>query len=365
MSRRACLTALVLAVSTSLAASPSASAVYIAREGEQIVVRPDEDELFKDVEVTVSNHTFTIAKRYAVDDIGTPHAGPGCDTSGPHCPIGDAKRLVLDLGEGDQQALVIDSPIPVIVDGGTGRDRPEVRNAPQITIVGGTGNDIIKATGPDISVAGGDGDDTIEVSQGAVTGGEGEDTIRGATYADGGNGDDTLESTAKGARLIGGAGNDSFDTASPRTPGKQRLDCGEGSDIADIDGADVLGHGCGPRFTHLRKVGTLARFTHDGTIRLLDVAKVPKSVSARVSVGGPRLLGLPKSFDGTYASSAVRLAAGARVASRLKPANRIRSVLGKRRAAVTNATVRFALFAPGKNTGDRTLVTLPGTLRPL
>jgi hypothetical protein len=61
----------------------------------------------------------------------------------------------------------------------------------------------------------------------------------------------------------------------------------------------------------------------------------------------------------------VRLPAGAEVTSRLKPTTKIRTVLKKRRAAVTNATVRFALFAPGKNTGDRTIVTLPGTLRPL
>jgi hypothetical protein len=300
MSRRACLAALVLAVTASLGATASASAVSISREGAQIVVRPDEDELLKDVEVTVANNTFTLAKRYVLDEIGTPHAGPGCDPSGaPTCAIADAKVLKLELGEGDQQALVTSSPIPVIIDGGSGRDRPTVTNAPQITIIGGTGNDIIKATGSKISVDGGDGDDTIEVGQGTVTGGEGDDTIRGATHADGGNGDDTLESTVKHARLVGGAGNDSFDTASTRTPSRQRLECGDGSDIADVDGADELGNGCGPRFTHLRKVGTLARFTADGTIRLTNVATVPKSVSARVSVSGPRILGLPKSFDGT------------------------------------------------------------------
>src|SRR4051812_28789191 len=115
MSRRACFAALVLAVCTSLATAKSASAVSIAREGDQIVIRPDFDELLKDVVVTTDGSSFTLAKRYIVDDIGMPHAGPGCDPSGaPTCPIAGAKALKLELGEGDQEALVTDSPIPVI-----------------------------------------------------------------------------------------------------------------------------------------------------------------------------------------------------------------------------------------------------------
>src|SRR5688572_25610293 len=125
MSRRACIAGLVLAVLTSLGSTSSASAVFLAREGEQIVVRPDLDELLKDVVVTTNGDSFTIAKRYAVGDIGTPHAGPGCDASGaPTCAIAGATSLKLELGEGDQAALVTGSPIPVIFDGGPGRDRP-------------------------------------------------------------------------------------------------------------------------------------------------------------------------------------------------------------------------------------------------
>ena len=66
-----------------------------------------------------------------------------------------------------------------------------------------------------------------------------------------------------------------------------------------------------------------------------------------------------------YATSTARFSAGAKVTAKLKPSTSVRTVLGKRRAAVTNATVRLELYAPGKNSGDHTVVTLPGTLRPM
>src|SRR6202008_1667172 len=125
----------ILAVLATLAFAQSAEAVVISREGDQIVVRPDEDELLKDVEITGTPTQFTIAKRYAVDDIGTPHAGPGCDATGaPTCDIEHATTLRVELGEGDQQALVTNSPIPVIIDAGTGRDRPTIKDAPSATV---------------------------------------------------------------------------------------------------------------------------------------------------------------------------------------------------------------------------------------
>ena len=369
MSRRAPLVPLVIALVATFAFAPRAEAVVISREGDQIVVRPDPDELLKDVEVTGNGSSFTIAKKYVVDEIGTPHAGPGCDATGaPTCAIGDAKTLKVELGEGDQEAMIKNSPIPVIIDGGAGRDRPSVVGAPTATILGGTGDDIINADvdGP-VTIDGGDGDDTVDIAQGdaTVTGGEGDDTIRGADKTDGGNGNDQLESTLTGATLTGGAGNDTFVTSSPRTPTKQSIDCGAGSDSADIDGSDVLGAGCGPAFTKLRKVGTIARFSKDGTIDVNAVARVPKAASVKLSVAGPRIVGLPKSFSGTYATGTLRLSAGAKVSSKLKGSSSIRTVLGKRRAAITNATVRVQLFAPGKTTGDNTVVTLPGTLRPM
>ncbi len=198
-----------------------------------------------------------------------------------------------------------------------------------------------------------------------VTGGEGDDTIRGAAKADGGNGNDQLEATTAGATLTGGPGNDTFVTSTPRSPTKQSIDCGDGSDSADVDGADVLGAGCGPAFTHLRKVGTIGRFTRDGTIAVSAFARLPKAVSARLTVAGPRIVGLPKSFKGTYATSTKRFSAGAKVSATLKPSSSVRKVLGKRRAAITNATVQADLYAPGKTSGDHTIVTLPGTLRPM
>src|SRR6187399_2133713 len=94
MPRRAPLVPLVIALVATFAFAPRAEAVVISREGEQIVVRPDPDELLKDVEVTGNGSSFTIAKKYVVDEIGTPHSGPGCDATGaPTCAIGDAKTL--------------------------------------------------------------------------------------------------------------------------------------------------------------------------------------------------------------------------------------------------------------------------------
>ena len=93
MPRRAPLVPLVIALLATCAFAPRAEAVVISREGDQLVVRPDPDELLKDVEVTGNGSSFTIAKKYVVDEIGTPHSGPGCDATGaPPAPSATPRR---------------------------------------------------------------------------------------------------------------------------------------------------------------------------------------------------------------------------------------------------------------------------------
>src|SRR5690349_7977969 len=122
----------------------------------------------------------------------------------------------------------------------TGTDGADVLSAagfPQVTLVGGEGNDTLCGSpsgsaaapaevrggpgadsieaGPGVTVNAGQGNDSITGASAVLHGGEGNDSIRasggGNTFAYGDEGDDTLDSTGgDGQHLFGGPGNDTL-----------------------------------------------------------------------------------------------------------------------------------------------------------
>jgi Ca2+-binding RTX toxin-like protein len=92
------------------------------------------------------------------------------------------------------------------------------------TVVGGSGNDLMKG-GPDpVTLRGGAGDDTL-------TGSPGTETL------DGGDGADTLDALSGWDTVLGGAG---ADTVEARDGQADTVDCGPGSDTASVDAIDQV-----------------------------------------------------------------------------------------------------------------------------
>ncbi len=111
----------------------------------------------------------------------------------------------------------------------TGGDSANVLDAStsnmQVTLIGGTGNDLLRGGSRSDSLDGGDGADTLIGNDGhdsltggagndLLTGGTGNDVLNGDTGSDtltGGNGNDQLTGGADADTLIGGLGNDTLD----------------------------------------------------------------------------------------------------------------------------------------------------------
>ncbi len=199
-------------------------------------------------------------------------------------------KLDIDLGNGDDTAIVLSLPdhAALTIDAGEGRD--VIAGTPDADILrGGPGSDSILGFGGADTIDGGDGSDDIDGQDGAdtITGGNGFDEVRydrlsasqpvtvtldgqrndgrtneldliGSGIEDivGGAGDDTLIGDGNGNVLTGGEGNDKLtggggvdayageggnDTITARDGLIERVDCGEGSgDTATVDDIDSL-----------------------------------------------------------------------------------------------------------------------------
>jgi Ca2+-binding RTX toxin-like protein len=145
---------------------------------------------------------FTPAPEYIFKESGQRLApASGCTVSSDgdtvHCPAEGVTKLVVELGGGRDNLRTADIAIPMIADGGPGKD----------TLTSWGGSD---------RLTGGPGDDTLN-------GQEGNDRLRG------GPGNDTLYAAA----------------VSPKSrQGKDRLDCGPGNDRAYVDKTDVVSKNC-------------------------------------------------------------------------------------------------------------------------
>ena len=132
---------------------------------------------------------------------------------------------------------------PVTFDLGDLVDKANITGAPlSITVLGGPGNDVLKADGGAQTLVGGDGNDVLEGGADAdvLDGGDGNDNVRGDS------GDDELRGGPGLDGLSGGQGNDKLDGGD----GHDEISAGAGDDLAnggagddeleDDDGVDTL-----------------------------------------------------------------------------------------------------------------------------
>lgn len=129
------------------------------------------------------------------------------------CPSGGITSLRLDVGEA-QDKVVAQVPLAIVAIGGAGAD----------SITTGDGADIVN---------GGAGNDTVRTGAGndQLVGDVGDDQLFGEA------GDDLLQGALGADTVVAGAGND---TVRVRDGEADRAECGEGTDSAQADGADVL-----------------------------------------------------------------------------------------------------------------------------
>jgi Ca2+-binding RTX toxin-like protein len=154
--------------------------------------------------------------------------------SGMGLPLGDGMLLLDDLAGGQP------APLGVSIVGGSGDDilvGTDLRDH----LEGGAGDDLIHGLAGDDWLDGGSGDDAVHGDAGDDTllGGTGDDLLDGGADDDrllGGDGDDRLLGSSGRDMLDGGAGDDSLDGGS----GIDRLSGGAGNDVLGIDNSSDL-----------------------------------------------------------------------------------------------------------------------------
>jgi hypothetical protein len=174
---------------------------------------------------------------YAGPNADDLRGGPGADTL-----TGNAGNDTLDGGFGGDymeggadgdvvtyaartESIMVDFSNPAFQPHGSSNDGPpgtrdHIRTVE--TVLGGSGNDIMKAAGDPITFRGGDGGDTLTGSPGAET-------------LIGGPGADTLDALGGPDTVLAGAGADSVEA---RDGSVDIVDCGPDPDTANVDAID-------------------------------------------------------------------------------------------------------------------------------
>jgi Ca2+-binding RTX toxin-like protein len=185
-------------------------------------------------------------------------------------PVGsDSDSDTLSGGEGSDTVTYANrsSAVAVAIDGAAndGAVGEKDKVDPDVeTLVGGSGDDKLKAGSLAVTLDGGDGDDSLSGSNGGDTlnGGDGDDTLKGgrgddvehgnagddtafggsgADTLDGAGGEDFLDGAAGPDDLKGGNGNDTLHSRDKA--GKNKVDCGKGADF-DIAAPRSKRKGC-------------------------------------------------------------------------------------------------------------------------
>ena len=217
---------------------------------------------------------FWVVRDSGVPSIGLVQLnGGGCTIIGPleiRCPAATTLAHNVSLGDGDDTLSLVTS-LPATIDGGPGADVLNGAGGAD-ALTGGGGDDTLRGGAGGDSFTGGDGSDTLDYGAAAspvnfdVDGapddglsGEGDNAGAGIEKVIGGAGADRLQAPATGAALVGGAGadtllggsgidafdgGDSADLISSIDGLAEQLVCGDGQDIVEADGIDVLGEGC-------------------------------------------------------------------------------------------------------------------------
>jgi Ca2+-binding RTX toxin-like protein len=209
---------------------------------------------------------------YDVDDVVALTAGAGCAThvaqagADVRCEKAGVTAIAVDLGDGNDFAILAYTATPVVLHGGAGNDELTDGGGAD-TIFGDDGDDMIDRTsggccnqgfGSD-TVDGGAGNDDITGGSGndAVLGGAGNDKVYGDGSSggddvlDGGDGDDYVNGGPGNYVLTGGPGNDEVNGLN----GTDKVDGGLGDDkvlgdadddtLVDLGGFDSFDGGSG------------------------------------------------------------------------------------------------------------------------
>jgi Ca2+-binding RTX toxin-like protein len=150
-----------------------------------------------------------------------------------------ASSVRVDLGDGDDRGIVSDDlAVPIVIDGGPGRDDLE-GNLQANTLDGGAGDDTINGGSGDDVLRGGDGADDLRGKSGRdrLEGGAGNDVLHpdgyedaSADVVDGGAGVDTIDSDYS-SRFTEDDPPVAFTLAGGADDGRP----GEGDDIRDVE----------------------------------------------------------------------------------------------------------------------------------
>jgi len=161
--------------------------------------------------------------------------------------VASAQTLLIEAGGTTSTVIdaVLETDGSVSIIGGSGAD-VITGKGDNVTVDGGAGNDILQGGGAGETLFGGLGDDTVGGGLGNdfVFGGDGNDDLEGnggADTIDGGSGNDIINGGAAGDFIIGGAGADTIDVSS----GADIIaynDSTEGGDtiIGFVSGTDTL-----------------------------------------------------------------------------------------------------------------------------
>ena len=177
----------------------------------------------------------------------------GGDDSAAVKSISDSSELYLNADSGNDTILLSGRFGQSTITGGEGQDKISFTSATDglMIIAGEDGNDRITATG---SILGGGGDDVLKATSNDLSpealfwGEQGDDILRGGLgndYLDGGSNNDIISGKDGSDELFGGQGNDKLnggvgDDYLNGGSGKDTLIGGKGSDIFDAGDKDVI-----------------------------------------------------------------------------------------------------------------------------
>jgi hypothetical protein len=391
------------AVAVVLGPVAPAEASQVGFEGSEIVVRADQGEpmnLFR-VKVDPAAGTLTaedyteVARADGPPGIpsfrrrGAPRPGDRCQAGGTEtapatiCPLAGATGVNVDWtgavpgdpakaspGRKPMYVIVVGGSLPVVYQGSAGTEELDVTTDGRVTADTQGGDDALNVIAPVMEVLGGDGNDLVRAGNGAPP------PAGPPSRVDAGPGDDqVLAGLSADSVVLGGPGNDGLDVstynADPATQARQPVlrqvvDCGDGADTVRADARDVAGTGCVATPTGLREGMTLGRFDRRGTLRLAG-GRVGGPASVRYRIDGPAPPAFRRSVS-VIAYTAPPVKALGRLNGAIRttvPAvTRVRKRLRTQRRPIRGVRAVIDLRRVGETGGDLTTVTVSGVLRP-
>lgn len=231
---------LLVVLLLALAVPASAHAGTVGLEGTELVYRsaPGEKD---DFEGEVEDGVLIFGAPFEAPVPITP--GAGCVFATPYvrCPLAGVTGIRLLTGDGDDDSMLHDAPVPVVVELGPGDDTfsGSGESTPSLVITAGEGNDQASHAARSGTVDLGPGDDRAQLVV--------YEQSAGPVAVEGGDGDDQLFSdghSRPGVTLSGGRGNDRIQVDNWDAGPGLDIACGTGNDSTRLRLSDRPGDGC-------------------------------------------------------------------------------------------------------------------------